>query len=173
MNDWLGADYSRNVTYNQKYLSDSYNKSKIEDALNKNYFIFTTVRHPYTRAVSCWQQAIRTSWLPKNSTFDDYLNWDYREINNIHAETHNIPISEYLEPYLNNIDLVVKYENFQEKLVLMQQLFEMPIRQFGHYNPIGIKVNYAEILTEERKDKIYRLYKKDFDAFNYSKTIDF
>ena len=173
VNDWLGADYSRNVTYNQKYLSDSYNKSKIEDALNKNYFIFTTVRHPYTRAVSCWQQAIRTSWLPKNSTFDDYLNWNYREINNIHAETHNIPISEYLEPYLNNIDLVVKYENFQEKLVLMQQLFEMPIRQFGHYNPIGIKVNYAEILTEERKDKIYRLYKKDFDTFNYSKTIDF
>lgn len=172
VNDWLGSDYSRNVTNNTRYLSHGYNKAKIEEALNKNYFIFTTVRHPFTRAISCWRQAIRTSWLHKNSTFDDYLDWNYRQINNIHAETHNMPISEYLEPYLNNINLVVKYENFQEKLVQMQQLFEMPVRQFGHYNPIEIEVNYTELLTKERKDKIYRLYKKDFDTFNYTKTID-
>ena len=172
VNDWLGADYSNNVTNNTRYLDHGYNKNKIEDAIQKNYFIFTTVRHPYTKAVSCWRQAIRTAWIPKNSTFDDYLNWNYREIDNVHAETHNMPISEYLAPYLNKINLVVKYENFQEKLVQMQQLFDMPVRRFGHFNPIEIEVNYAELLTQERKDKIYNQHKADFEAFNYSKTID-
>jgi len=178
VNDWLGSNYSRNVTNNTRYLDHEYNKNKIEDAINKNYFIFTTVRHPYTRAISCWRQAIRTSWLHKNSTFDDYLDWNYQFgkvsiSNNIHAITHNMPISEYLAPYLHKINLVVKYENFQEKLVQMQQLFEMPVRRFGHFNPTEIKVNYAELLTQERKDKIYHQYKADFEAFNYSKTIDF
>lgn len=171
INDWLGPDYSQNVTHNIRSLDADYNKSRIEKAINKHYFIFTTVRHPYTRTISCWQQAIRSSWIPKEATFDDYLNWNFRGTTE-HIETHNMPISEYLKDYLDKINLVIKYENFQEKLVQMQQLFDMPIRRFGHFNPKTVKIDHKGLLTKERKEKIYETHKEDFKAFDYSKTID-
>jgi len=172
VNDWLGPIHSKNVTHNIRYLWEKNNKSMIEEALNKNYFIFTTVRHPYTRTVSCWQQAIRSTWIRNTASFDEYLDWNFRGTT-AHIETHNMPISEYLKDYLDKINLVVKYENFQEKLTQMQKLFDMPVRRFGNFNPKNVEIDYKKLLTKERKDKIYEIYKEDFKAFDYSKTIDF
>ena len=172
VNAWLGPIHSKNVTHNLKYLWEENNKSMIEKALDKNYFLFTTVRHPYTRTVSCWQQAIRSAWIRNTASFDEYLDWNFRGTTT-HIETHNMPISEYLEDYLDKIHLFVKYENFKEKLNQMKELFEIEVKTFGHYNAKDVSIDYKELLTQERKDKIYELHKSDFDTFNYSKTIDF
>jgi len=67
VNAWMGP--KTGSTFNQRFLTEPPNDLKVSKALEYNHYIFTTVRSPFTRAISCWQQSIRSSWIPKNDIF--------------------------------------------------------------------------------------------------------
>ena len=160
-------------TDNKFYLSDDKNKQIIKD-INSFEVVYTLVRNPFTRAISCWQESIRQNWI-KRITFKEYLNMDfYKEMPNTHAITHNIPLADYLEELLPNIHHIVKLENYKPTL---DKIFEkhkdretnISKQNTGSYDHSKIK----EYLTEDIQKMIISKYGVDFEVLEYSKSIDF
>lgn len=173
---WRGGQSAS--TFNQKFLTEPPNDLTMSKALEHNQYLFTSVRNPFTRAISCWQQAMRIDWIPKNSTFEDFLDVDFNAITNTHFKTHVIPIAHYLEPYLCDINKVVKVEQLEKGLREIEDKFgreHRPIKAFnrGTYRTPRDGFDYKSFYTEERIERVLDKYADDFIAFDYSKSIDF
>jgi len=176
VNAWMGP--KTGTTFNQRFLTEPPNDLKMSKALEYNHYLFTTVRNPFTRAVSCWQQSIRSSWIPKDSPFEFFLDQDFSKITNTHNKTHVIPLVEYLEPYLCDINKVVKVEQLEKDLREIEEKFGMekrPIKAYnrGTYRTPRDGFDYKGFYTKERIDRVLDKYADDFIAFDYSKSIDF
>ena len=174
VNDWLGADLSKNATHNILFLNHGNNENQVKEAIDNNWFIFTTVRNPFTRAISQWQQSIKSLWLPKDTSFEDYMQWDYRKVNE-HCITHNCTLKEYLNPYFNKIDKIIKIEELELELRHLELQFKLGERRIGFFNkaPYRTRFDYQGFYNKDRTNLVLDKYSDDFDTFNYSKsTID-
>ena len=139
---------------------------------------FTTIRNPFTRAISCWQQSMRSHWIPKDSPFEFFLDQDFSKITDTHNKTHVIPLTEYLDPYFNKIKKFVKVEQLEKDLREIEETFGMekrPIKAYnrGTYRHPRDGFDYKSFYTKERIQRVIDKYFDDFMAFDYSKSIDF
>ena len=176
VNAWMGP--KTGSTFNQRFLTESPNDLKISKALEYNHYLFTTVRNPFTRAISCWQQSLRSSWIPKDSPFEFFLDQDFSKITDTHNKTHVIPLTEYLDPYFNKIKKFVKVEQLEKDLREIEETFGMekrPIKAYnrGTYRHPRDGFDYKSFYTKERIERVIDKYFDDFMAFDYSKSIDF
>ena len=175
MNAWCGTDFK--VTFNQRFLYEPPNTPQIEDALAKGHVLITTVRDPWTRAISCWRQAHKSAWINNEVTFKDFLKLDFPTFfKSPHAITHTIPLTDYLEPYIDKIDKFIKVEKLDVELPLLAQQFGLKRdRMIGQCNPSRYMEDKTlkDVYDEETIQLVLDKYAKDFDTFNYSKTIDF
>lgn len=170
VNDWCGINIAS--THNRFFLTAQDNKHMIEEFLKKDSHLFTTVRNPFTRAISQWQQSIKSLWIPKETTFEEYMEWDYTKVNE-HCYTHNCTLVEYLSPYLNKIKTIMKAENLEEPIRKIEKEFSLPERRIGFFNKADYRddFDYNQFYNDSRIEMVLDKYSSDFDTFNYSKSI--
>jgi len=170
VNDWCGVNIS--TTDNRDFLDSKNNYYMVNAAIDKGSTLFTTVRNPFTRAISCWQQAIRMSWIKDTRTFEEYFRWDYRTCTP-HAYTHNCSITEYLSPFLGKIKIFIKMEELGHSLRHLEINYNLPEREIGFINKADYARNfdYRGFYTYERIKLVLDRFYVDFDTFNYSKSI--
>lgn len=173
INNWCGKDILS--TFNQGFLQDAPNKPQIDEAIENNYYLFTSVRNPFTRAVSCYYQCIRSGWIVPDWNFKQYLKWDMKGVGSHHTITHNMPQAEYLKPYYKHINKVVRVENIKQDLRDIEKTLGLKNRPVKWFNPNEWpnQVPYRNLYDDEAKELVLEKYAVDFDTFDYVKIIDF
>ncbi|PXV62283.1 sulfotransferase family protein [Halanaerobium congolense] len=157
-----------------KYLK-IFNEEKFDE-----YFKFTFVRNPYSRIVSAYNflmqggmHKIDDNWAKENlyqfENFDQFilalkendiaqkiLNWQ-----------HFAPQHKYICDYDFNImvDFIGKLENINKDFNYIKNKLNIN-SNLSHKNKSKHK-HYSEYYTEETKNIVKKLYKKDFDMFGY------
>jgi hypothetical protein len=137
----------------------------------ENYFKFAFVRNPYQRVLSeyFWLNQKR---LNKEKTSPENFSKFIDEFYSIIDKDHKLTQYEYL--YDENENLIV---DFIGRIESFDQDFTKVTKKFGKviiakpYNMSRQKkdINQDLYLTEENKEKIYNLFKIDFETFGYEK----
>ena len=142
----------------------------------ENQFIFTIIRNPYDRIVSLY-----ANWFKKYKTLDIFL--DELEKLNLNEYQHNgiitnnknfnylnmasnlseikyfvLPQYYYIDNNENYKVNIIKYNEIES----LNEIFKLDIKSNKHDN----KNNN---LTEIQKNKIYKIYKIDFDKFSFQR----
>ena len=76
---------------------------------------------------------------------------------------------------MSKITKVIKMEFLEEELKELEKTCDLSSRKVGFFNKGNYlqSHNLKEFYTQEIIDLVLDKYAKDFDTFNYSKTIDF
>ena len=168
-------------TDNKEYIFNEPNVSILKK--HRKSFQFTVVRNPYLRAVSCWQFAMHAAvideikqwWLPKTTSFEDFLDMDFDAISDPWFRCHIIPIAEYLTPkVIKRLDRVVRVENLYASLldIMAYSDIKCHLPDVVWYDT-GYDKSVLELLTKsDIRDKVYRKYEIDFNTFEYSRNFD-
>ena len=168
----------------QNIIYENHQRLKVLEAKYdlKNIYTFTFVRHPYDR-IKSWYYYCRDMELYKNQTLNEWIangcktHWQIQ--NETDWEKENIsPLLQYNFVEANKkVDYIGKIENFEEdcKNIISQ------LNTIFESNNIDKKIIYNFIrenksnkickdeITDENKNLIYEMFKKDFDYFNYEK----
>ena len=137
--------------------------------VNKDSFKFAFVRNPFDRLTSCFRHVIQKGCLKdiqghprlhRNMTFESFVDV-ISEIEEKSMDIHFRPQYTFIE----NVDFIGKFENLTED-------FEKVCNKIGiksdllHENKTD-KIDFKTYYTKETADKVYNLYKKDFQLFDY------
>lgn len=149
-----------------KELIGNYIDKKTWDSYKK----FTIVRNPYDRVISdyFWLKMNSDSASVVNGDFDDFLSLreDVLKSNkfdqNLYYD-HFYSMSSYFEGI--QYDHVIRFENIDEEFEEFRKVCNLP-NKLPKYNE---SVKTELVLTENQKNRIYNLYKEDFDNFGYGK----
>ena len=184
-------------TFLDKDIKDDYSihnaMKKRKKRLNKNeknYYIFTFVRNPYERLVSCYESKYHTDrnnkgekaneklwfsnylfgYIKKDRGFEAFID-DISKIPNRIADSHFRSQYDLIYGRRNRVkmDFIGHYENIDieyARIVDEFGLIELP-----HFNASGSK-DYRTYYTKETAEKVYRRFQKDFDAFGYTWAYD-
>ncbi len=140
--------------------------------LYPKYYKFSFVRNPYDRLISeyFWCR-IKDVGHKFNKTFDEFLDYVEDVIKNKKffkpiENDHFIPQYSFL--FFNNkllVNNIFKYEDIETVAPLIKKRLKIKTT-LQHLNK---SVKNEITLTQEQKDRIYNLYKIDFETFNYEK----
>ena len=126
--------------------------------------IFTTVRNPFSRAVSMFKHR---SW----NSVKTFSNFCHKVIENEYpdekARWHSSTLTEHITD--NNqlkVDFVIKIENFQEDFNTLCDKIGIPKQELPHANKSKHK-HYTEYYDEETKQIVAEKYATDIEYFNY------
>ena len=145
----------------------------------KNSFSFSVIRHPYELVLS-WYNEHRKPRYEKsvkefyNISIDEWINkgcpthWSHSQFNPLHQhkwvyDNNDVLLVSFLirmEDYDNGINFV--YHQIQPHL---QSSVTLDTVNQTRKNESSNKVE----LTEEQKNKIYHVFKKDFELFGYKR----
>ena len=163
-----GAGHKKVVEYKNIFPLKTYNK----------YYKFTIVRNPYTRLFSAYNflkkgginsfdKAFNEKVLVNYNSFDDFV-LNYLTPETIYSYIHLLPQFEFLvdENDEINIDFVGRYENLENDFKTIKKKLNLNI-QLPHLN--NFKSSSNQPISTEVKNKIYYLYRKDFELLNYNK----
>lgn len=153
---------------------------KAQSKIFNNYFKFCFVRNPYARLVSAFEYLKNGG----NQNSDLY----FKEL----IENHYPTFEEFVLDFLNkdNVNTILLLR--PQYLFVCDEKFEIMVDFCGRFeniekdinvvfNEIGISKNLEKInasnkknfqlyyLNDKVKEKVYELYSKDFELFNYSK----
>ena len=143
----------------------------------KGYFskyTFTFIRNPFSRIVSLYYECISAEMhqnnlgITKNTSFEDFLNL---LIKNQYWFT--IPMIDYIgEKNLNYIDDIFRFEDFDNGIYKLRKKLTISIKHHNHNNIVASKNKFSDYrqyyFDKENIEKVYFLYKKDLDYFNYN-----
>lgn len=146
--------------------------------INKNIdsqFIFTIIRNPYDRITSLYK-----NWFNKYKTLDlfldeiEKLDLDNYQHNGIITENKNF---NYINMTSNLRDIkyfvlpqyyfISNNENYKVNIIKYEE-----IEMLNKILKLNLKFKRKKskiVLTKSQKDKIYNIYKIDFDKFNFKK----
>lgn len=143
----------------------------IRNKIGKNYwkscFRFTIVRHPYTRMMSEY------NWGYSAIQCDDFLQF-LRRVQRI--VNKNLCYAKYKydhflpqHKYLNGIKVhhIGRFENFEDTIKIIESKFGRKVTRVKDQQSKRKKKKTT--LTQQEKDLIYAIYKKDFEIFNYER----
>lgn len=160
---------------NIAYQHSDYNYYKIlfgEEKFNK-CLKFSVVRNPYTRIISSFFYIpFENLGFKGNQTFDDFL--DYIEVvvknKNFNENLYNILFKPQYMFICDNGRIIIDNLFYFEKYYNVDKFL---LEKFGISDKnIYLKGNYEKnniVLTNIQKNKIYEIYKKDFEIFGYDK----
>ena len=138
-------------------------KRGIDDNIWNNYFKFTFVREPYSRAVSNY------FFLKYNNkiNFNKFLKKKFNKITDIWHFT--LPQSRHI--YNNKkellVDFIGNFENLQEDFNNICTKIGIIPTKLPYLNKTN-KSNKRKILNNINKRIIYNKFKEDFENFNYN-----
>lgn len=137
---------------------------------NSEKFLFTFVRHPYSRCISAFQ-FLKNGGINDidkedlinyigDSNFDDFVTnkLEYASQNQQHFRPQNYWIPD-------GADFIGKYETFEKDIERLRSIIVMKDIPTPHENPTIYTHKY--ILNKSMKSIIYDIYKIDFDLFDY------
>jgi len=151
----------------------------------RNYFIFSFVRNPFDRLVSCYESKYHhdpeaaAPGKPQHLAYDHYLLGFLSKdkgfghfakkvcfIPSRFAEEHFR--SQYLTLYRRGrciADFVGKFENLSADYEPIREKYNFA--PLAHYNKSG-KGDWRDYYTPETAKLVYRKYRKDFEVFGYA-----
>ena len=145
---------------------------------NDKYFSFTFVRNPFDRLYSAFtflqdggiNNHDRLAFQSHLSEFNDFEDFVLNGLNTklIYQITHLIPQHEYLCDRSGSIlvDFVCRFENLDNDILLLSKKLKKDII-LSHHN-YKKKRDYKEVYTKKMIDKVYQIYQKDINIFQYS-----
>ena len=127
-------------------------------------FVFTSVRNPYSRAVSMfkhhsWRSVKSFKYFCHKVMKNEYPSED--------AKWHSGTLTEHMID--NNdlkVDFVIKLENLQKDFNIICDKIGIPQQQLPHLNKSKHK-HYTEYYDEETKQIVAEKYAKDIELFGY------
>lgn len=156
----------------------------LENKFNlENKFVFTLVRNPYDRIKSWYEYHKFISPIYYNTSLNNWIkmgcptHWKIQNKTNWAKEGLS-PLLQYNFIEGNKkIDFIGKMENFEEDnrkiIAKLNRIFrENNVKKRIIYKDIKLnskKWKTNEKITNENKELIYKMFKKDFDYFGYSK----
>lgn len=150
-----------------------------------SYFKFTFVRNPWSRLFSAYNFLKKggmndadRSWASANlssyTSFDDFV-MRWLTVSNIEKYTHFMPQYRFLcLPNSDelNVDFLGFFENIQEDfLYVRHRLFlsgNLTLKHDNKTEPNDKKIDFREFYTNEARDIVSEVYKKDVDLFGYN-----
>ena len=152
--------------------------SQIKDLYVKNYedyFSFTFVRNPWSRAVSDY------FWLKRTCKFKGSLKnflllkggfdtprLSYPHLDRFGRGDHIIPQSDFVLDANGKrmVDFIGRFENLQEDFDIICDKIGIPKQQLPHRNG-GNHKNYIKYYNKETRQLVAKKYAKDIEYFNY------
>ena len=134
----------------------------------ENYFKFSFIRHPYTRVLSeyFWVKGKTKKGIEfKSNDFTDFLNTYYKRLDSDHK------LSQYDYLTINGtlaIDFVGKFETLNDDFEKIKNKLNLS-SSLPHTHKSSNKIEYLSVISQKQKNKIYKLYEKDFFFFKYKK----
>ena len=144
----------------------------------ENYFKYTIVRNPYDRLYSAYcflnkggmsNKDLKFSHDNKLSTmnFEEFvMNW--LDESNIYKGIHLVPQVDFIT--INGeiaVDYVGRQENLGESFVFIRNKLCRKKAKLSIVNQSEREANYLLIYTDEMKEKVQKIYAKDFEMLNY------
>jgi hypothetical protein len=141
-----------------------------EELLNE-YFVWTTVRNPYSRTVSLFKYLKKIRRISRKLSFNDFINYLHLDLLNLnHAEEKHplgqIDFIESLIGSIENLDFVGRLENIQQDFNIVCDKIGIPQQQLPHTNATKHK-HYTEYYDDETREIVAEKYAKDIEYFGY------
>ncbi len=169
------------------------NVPKFEHILDSEEFLkFTFVRNPYTRVLSAYIDKIKNKskyereivlgLLGKDLKNSDYDISFYEFVDAI-CEQPIVEMNPHWRPQYYSIckdhisyDFIGRFESFDEDFFNLGQKISPKFNDYfksEKRHSTGASSKIAEYYSDDIAEKVYRLYKKDFISFGYSKDRNF
>ena len=155
-------------------------KSKAEK-LRDDLFVFSFVRNPFKRILSCYFDKIRKKttykgFLRYNDQFYSEMSFEefVRKISDIpdsDADQHFRSQSQFLMGENHKLipHFTGKLEQFEDDFRKVAERLNCETLQLQHINKSKAKkINYENYFTPEIKQLIFKRYQTDFNIFNYT-----
>tara|TARA_Y100000816_G_scaffold274583_1_gene242019 strand:- start:1326 stop:1925 length:600 start_codon:yes stop_codon:yes gene_type:complete len=148
-------------------------KKLLGNEIYDNYFKFSIVRNPIERCISEYY------WTPLNFGYNNKASFDQflTEVEDI-VKNERFFDSQYHDHFQSQsyyildddnkvmVDKIFRFENYLEVTKFLNKYTKEKIRK---HNAISSKIKKLKP-TKEQIEKIYQIYKEDFENFNYKKV---
>jgi hypothetical protein len=191
--DAVDPGRDRSIQYNWKNISVEHNGYKeyfkhpllgtvYNDLSNYSaYNVFTTVRNPWARALSGYQDLLvhytngrndllRASideLIEMNGSFPDFNKWIELLPNTVAnvSDDWNLktPQTEWLSP---KVDVILKQESLSVEFDYIKSIFKID-KPLDVLNKSKMSFDYREVYSDSSKRIISKLFESDIDAFKY------
>lgn len=147
-------------------------------------YTFAFSRHPYSRMLSWYNFHLEANLRPYNSiTFEEWVmggcrtHWRTQNLTNWKRENKS-PLLQYnfIESNKKKIDFIGKIENFKNDLKIVIKNLNLLCEENNlsyRFKYSAVKINCSKEtnyqINDNVKERIYELFKKDFDFFLYDK----
>jgi len=137
----------------------------------KDYFIFTSIRHPVAWYKSCYFAFKNVQWENSSGIFNEFVR-EYvkgsfgqyvRNLQKYKKKYGQTPLLRSFQPFLNEADFVCRLENINSDLKKIIPGFQPAGRQVGNNPPsleYAVKQEHVEIIEELDKEFIRSYYVK-------------
>lgn len=151
-----------NPLVEQEYKSKSFKEVK-------SYYKFSIVRNPYDRIVSYfawlngkWHKNIKLNKNDFKSYIDEvYKNGDFR------INRHLLPQHEFIYNTKHfSIDKIIHFENLNDEFATIGKKLNLKCKLPKRM--ISFHEEFQFYYDDDSKQKVFDMYQKDFDLFNYS-----
>ena len=160
------------ISYSLQHLTSKQLKThNITKNIFDTYFKFAFVRNPYQRVLSEYFWLNQKNISKVKVSPENFTKW-IDEFYSVIDKDHKLTQYEYLYDENKNVlvDFIGTVENFDEDFTTITKKFGRPMFA-KEYNSSRVKksVNHSSYLTQENKEKIYNLFKIDFETFGYER----
>jgi len=156
--------------------------SEQDPELIESYYSFAICRNPYDRFVSAYEYMKQNSGGEWNPTFEEAVNDFYTRGTHFYTTEDIVWWPQHRFVTIKGIllvDDIIKYESLNQEWPsivdkisnVLPSSFSKPSTMLPRENVTYIREerNWEEYYTDELKEKVHALYKKDFDLFKYKK----
>ena len=129
-------------------------------------FYFTFVRNPYDRLVSAYYYRQRgVAKIPVGNYIPHFRQWlmDDRIRADMVVDEVFRPMVHYLDA---PVDFIGRFENLQEDFDKVCEMIEVEPKRLVMDN-IGTHPTWRELLDKKMRERVYHLYRQDFETFGY------
>jgi len=139
-----------------------------------NYFVFQTVRNPFTRAVSLWRRCVEAlqhrnkAWLSYNKhgkiSFEDLLFHDAKDVQTWWSDN----ACSRFDKLVPHVDLLVHQETLFRELKKVPGLKVTKAR----FNVSKLQVPWHRHYNQRCVEKIQEIYDADFERHGYTRDFE-
>ena len=135
----------------------------------KDVKLFAVVRNPYTKIVSAYKynRGKHSSKKDLNDWIEKYVG-SYHIGNNKHFNSNHILEQNAFTHGKRKVDHILRFENLDEDFSRLMKQYDIKNLDLLHYNKSKSNINVSiHDLNQKSIELINKVYKKDFELFNY------
>jgi hypothetical protein len=159
------------MPFNLKHVRPAFVKERIDPEIWNNYFRFVFVRNPWAWVLSnyCFNHPHLIRHLNRFDAVHVNLVWHLMKIHNqsFYTESYFQHTFVYDEFGLQLVDFYGKLENIQEDFNFICSKIGIKPKKMKKRNTTN-HLPYRELYTDEAREMVAELYKKDIELFGYS-----